>query len=1062
MNQFTADYLANLTADLSAQVLNALGKRLRTALQGTEGEQALERAVRAGLAAMLAVASSRTREDYQLLEDIFTAFFSEPDVAQEIGGLLRGRELDREELHFLFAEAGFDEETLPGLDLDLGFDAFEEGFLLAVAQEPVLQDVAKVGNLQEQTRLQKQTLDVLRQMVAHLRTLPLTEGVRVKDGVVATRGGVAGGEHSFNVGGSIYGNVTIHQHVTVAPSPQHDYIRDYLKRLRDICNVLPLGALGGDEDTEESVRLDQVYISLDTTTQEGEEKIEGTPFSRGLSRPVSALEAATRSKRMVLLGKPGSGKSTFVCQLAARLASAYLGNAPSLEGWEEELVPVLLTLRDLGPRLAPLSLEGRSRKAQDDLLLDALWEQWRYDLEKNLEVEAFADDLKTLLHEGKVVLIFDGLDELPGPLRQKVRKVIGAVRRRYPRVERMIITSRIRSYSSHIELPGFDVYTLAPFDEGKIRSFVEAWYHAQKQLGRMVGKDVTEAIDDLQQAALSAELREMAENPLLLTVMAIIHQKETELPKQRVLLYGEAVKVLMQRWQKHKGLSHDDPRLEAILRDARQLRELLEMIAYKTHQLQASQGKEARLTRGALLEWLEHPKYLGDAGLASSFLDYVDQRAGVLIGQGGDEEAGIPHTYEFAHRSFQEYLAGCWMISMRSRKREYWQRAGEGDFWYLAAMLGAEELFFSKKMSQDLLDLAYDLCKSEPPADEQGWRATLWSGQMAVLAGKNAILADEDAPDGGEAYFQRLLTRLVAMLERSALSPIERADAGNVLARLGDPRPGVGLNAQGLPDILWSEPIEPGPFIMGNTKETDPMAYDDEAPRFTCNLITEPYRISVYPITVAQYRAFVKDAKGYEKSRYWTDAGWKWKERNKISGPYEFGEPFNLDNHPQVGVSWYEAVAFCNWLSEVTGLAIQLPTEAQWERAARHVDSRRYPWDEGLAAPDPNRMNYDETGIGATSAVGIFPAGGAVCGAQDMSGNVWEWCRTKWRDNYENYEHEVDDALEGGALRVLRGGSFNDNGYGVRAAFRHGSGPDLRSGGIGFRVVLLPPFPSDL
>ena len=149
MDQFTADYLANLTADLSAQVLNALGKRLRTALQGTEGEQALERAVRAGLAAMLAVASNRTREDYQLLEDIFTAFFSEPDVAQEIGGLLRGRELDREELHFLFAEAGFDEETLPGLDLDLGFDAFEKGFLLAVAQEPVLQDVAKVGNLQE-------------------------------------------------------------------------------------------------------------------------------------------------------------------------------------------------------------------------------------------------------------------------------------------------------------------------------------------------------------------------------------------------------------------------------------------------------------------------------------------------------------------------------------------------------------------------------------------------------------------------------------------------------------------------------------------------------------------------------------------------------------------------------------------------------------------------------------------------------------------------------------------------------------------------------------------------
>ena len=176
-----------------------------------------------------------------------------------------------------------------------------------------------------------------------------------------------------------------------------------------------------------------------------------------------------------------------------------------------------------------------------------------------------------------------------------------------------------------------------------------------------------------------------------------------------------------------------------------------------------------------------------------------------------------------------------------------------------------------------------------------------------------------------------------------------------------------------------------------------------------------------------------------------------------VKGSADYGKPYNLTSYPQVGVSWYEAVAFCKWLSEQTGQDIRLPTEAQWERAARHTDGRRYPWSPDMQAPpDPNRMNYRDTGIGATSAVGIFPAGGTVCNAQDMSGNVWEWCRNKWRGNYENYEQEVDDALDGNAERVLRGGSFLNDELNVRAAIRLRLRSDFRFFNIGFRVVLLP------
>jgi len=328
-------------------------------------------------------------------------------------------------------------------------------------------------------------------------------------------------------------------------------------------------------------------------------------------------------------------------------------------------------------------------------------------------------------------------------------------------------------------------------------------------------------------------------------------------------------------------------------------------------------------------------------------------------------------------------------------------------------------------------------------------------GQAAVLAGE----AVHDAWPGGvtrEARKDVIEALVRTMRDDGRVPPVTRAAAGRALAKLGDPRRGVGLNEESLPDILWSERIEPGPFVMGNTKETDEMAYDDEAPQFTCHLITCPYRISRYPITVAQYRAFV-EAGGYRERRYWTRAGWAWKEESGITGPEDYGEPFTLDNHPQVGVSWYEAVAFTRWLSEQTGLDIRLPTEAQWERAARHTDGRRYPWSsDPQARPDPNKMNYNETDIDSTSAVGCFPGGKAECGAEDMSGNIWEWCSTKWRDDYDEYEKKVDDGLEGDEGRVLRGGSFGSYHGGARCAVRVRYDPSGRDWGNGFRVVLLP------
>jgi formylglycine-generating enzyme required for sulfatase activity len=160
-------------------------------------------------------------------------------------------------------------------------------------------------------------------------------------------------------------------------------------------------------------------------------------------------------------------------------------------------------------------------------------------------------------------------------------------------------------------------------------------------------------------------------------------------------------------------------------------------------------------------------------------------------------------------------------------------------------------------------------------------------------------------------------------------------------------------------------------------------------------------------------------------------------------------------------VAWYEAVAFCRWLTQelrkkgevAPDEEVTLPSEAQWEKAARGTDGRVYPWGD---RPDPNRANCRGTGIGSTSAVGCFPGGASPYGIEDLGGNVWEWCRTKWQESHEDYRDEDD--LEGDDPRVLRGGSFYSSEGGVRCAARRRPDPDLRLDDIGFRIVVAPGF----
>ncbi|MDH4137500.1 MAG: SUMF1/EgtB/PvdO family nonheme iron enzyme [Anaerolineae bacterium] len=255
-----------------------------------------------------------------------------------------------------------------------------------------------------------------------------------------------------------------------------------------------------------------------------------------------------------------------------------------------------------------------------------------------------------------------------------------------------------------------------------------------------------------------------------------------------------------------------------------------------------------------------------------------------------------------------------------------------------------------------------------------------------------------------------------------------------------------------LPDMVL---VLAGPFLMGST-EDDELARDNEHPQHTVEL--PAYRIGRYPLTNAEYARFI-EAGGYANPDYWTAAGWAWREESGVTQPgYWEDKKWNRPDHPMVGVSWYEAVAYCRWLVEALQVAgaldegevIRLPSEAEWEKAARGEHARRWPWGDDF---DPAKANTAETGPGRTTPVGQYsPAGDSSYGAADMAGNVWEWCSSL----YLGYPYDRGDDrgdLEAGGGRVLRGGSWLDHRVSARCASRNWDLPSLSHRSIGFRLV---------
>jgi len=279
------------------------------------------------------------------------------------------------------------------------------------------------------------------------------------------------------------------------------------------------------------------------------------------------------------------------------------------------------------------------------------------------------------------------------------------------------------------------------------------------------------------------------------------------------------------------------------------------------------------------------------------------------------------------------------------------------------------------------------------------------------------------APPGLDRFL-RPQKVLIQQLDQERLSHKQRTIIGWKLAQFGDPRPGVGLRKDSLPDIAWVE-------IPGGRIALEDVDYVFEV---------KPFRLAKYPITNRQFKAFIDD-EGFKTDEWWKGIN------NELPIRAPWVSTWDEANCPREMVSWYEAVAFCRWLSHRTNTRIRLPTEWEWQQGATGGNpSYRFPW---LGRPDGNRCNAQGGRLFRTTSVGIFPSGATQHGVMDMAGNVEEWCLNTHEDPEKPESVCLKDSH---TKRVLRGGSWES--LTPEVSFRdYFILPNQRANTIGFRLA---------
>jgi len=760
-------------------------------------------------------------------------------------------------------------------------------------------------------------------------------------------------------------------------------------------------------------------------------EMEGLERRMGTAEPVPVERLLGEYPGLVVLGDPGAGKSTLLKVLALACAE---GRAQEQLGLEGEWLPILLPLAAYAAAL---------RKSEECSLLAFLPD---YFCMRGLDCD-LGPLLTDTLKQGRAIILLDGLDEVLEGRPFVAARVEDFFRQYAPAGNRLVVTSRIVGYrDAPLRAEGLTTITLVDFQREQIEQFAHNWCHAFEVATHGDTPEAHRAAEaekgELLQAIFSNPgVERLASNPLLLTILALIKRQGVTLPHRRVELYELYLRTLISAWSQARALDQRPvgPELDYL--------ETAQVLAPLALWLREAYPGAGLATRAELENWLAR-YYQDELELAPGearqkargFMAAVHRYSNLLVERGEG-------TYGFIHLTFEEYLAAQG-IAQRGQLNvgntvKVLSEHLTDSAWHETTLLTVGYLGIVQRNRRTAAAVVEGLLEADVPLAERGWNA--------VVAGE--ALRDVGPAGVTEGCRRRVLDTLVGTMQDAAVAPVHRRQAGLLLGWLGwlPDDPSDRASGRSLDD--WVA-IPAGPFLYGDGREK--------------RLIERPYRIGKYPVTNAQFARFV-EAGGYEDETWWSEEGLAWRsgesddqiqdsfwrdwvkkrtpeQRNR---PMWWADPERANPlAPVVGVSWYEAEAYCRWLTEELRRAgilggdevARLPTEQEWERAARGTDGREYPWGEGFDMARANLEIGDRPAHG-TTAVMTYPNGVSPDGVWDCSGNVWEWTHSWWSEEK--------------MYRVLRGGSWaNSYEWVARCSYRGLDHPAFFGGRRGFRVVV--------
>jgi len=504
-------------------------------------------------------------------------------------------------------------------------------------------------------------------------------------------------------------------------------------------------------------------------------------------------------------------------------------------------------------------------------------------------------------------------------------------------------------------------------------------------------------------------LDELTSNPLLLTAMCIVYDEGKRLPQDKYELYDRIVDTVL-----HK-------RYPQVKQKVGMIRNRLGAVALGMHSgegLNQQRSNPEAVASEDEIDVILQSYREEDRANEQGWLSTAEVRED-LLSQTGLLVSRDDRRAQFYHLSFQEFLAAERWVVLNAQHQEqlvkWLLHFGVSPPWRntLSFMFGCYVTKFRAKVGIDLLcSAANELCSTDGPVlqtwkHEEAWNlARILADCLEILAGRGANVH----------FFHELADK--------AIHPEVRLPVRYALALtsgwLGDPRIETDLRNP----AAYVE-IPSGFYPVGDKDKRQEVH------------IAKPFLLSRYPVTNAQYALFIED-NGYGRQELWSAEGWLWLRQKNVTRPSHWHDTnWNVPNQPLVGVSYYEAEAFCRWAGG------RLPTEREWEAAARGPEGFEYPWGDNW---QDGICNSHEADLGVTSSVGIFPQSRSQrFGLDDMAGNVWEWCQ------------DLYDPDRFASSRVLRGGSWDNDAGGCRSADREWNGPASRLDDLGFRVAVGAP-----